>query len=73
MNKKNPNGYRPLRKSGHLINEISYSLDTILCVCEWQGPIDDFVTHQKSAPPTDKKVTNNKFGSRLILNTLPQK
>lgn len=41
-----PRGYRP-KSSKHLIDEISYSKDYVVCTCAWKGPVDEYQPHRK--------------------------
>jgi hypothetical protein len=40
------------KKSAHLIDDISYSKDFIVCTCAWKGPVDDFQPHRKEEEPS---------------------
>jgi hypothetical protein len=57
---------------GHVIQDISYQKDMILCVCEWRGPVSEFQQHRKEAEPTTKEfvptslmMDNVTFQSRI--------
>lgn len=48
-----------MSKSTHRIEDISYSQDYLLCNCGWEGKAldeDDYKTHKRTSPPTDKLV-----------------
>ncbi len=44
------------QKKPHLIDDISFSKDYIVCDCAWKGPIDDFKQHRKDAIAKDEKA-----------------
>lgn len=39
------------KKTQHVIDDISYSGDYIVCICAWKGRIDDYQPHRKEAEP----------------------
>ena len=39
------------KRSQHLIDDISFSQDFIVCTCAWKGPIDLFQPHRKEEEP----------------------
>jgi len=39
------------KKSQHVIDDISYSQDFIVCICAWKGAIDSYQAHRKAAEP----------------------
>lgn len=39
------------KKSKHIIDDISFSRDFIVCTCAWKGPIDAFQPHRKEVDP----------------------
>lgn len=43
-------------KKPHMIEDISYSKDFILCVCSWRGPVDDYLTHRKEGNAAIRKA-----------------
>lgn len=40
------------KKTQHVIDDISFSADYIVCVCAWKGRIDDYQAHRREAEPT---------------------
>ena len=42
------------KKSRHLIDDISFSKDFIVCTCAWKGVIDAFQLHRKIEEPNLK-------------------
>jgi hypothetical protein len=36
-------------RRAHLIDDISFSKDFIVCTCAWKGPVDDFAPHRQDA------------------------
>ena len=42
-----------VKRSRHLIDDISFSKDFIVCTCAWKGAIDDFQPHRKVEEPTN--------------------
>jgi len=43
------------KKSRHLIDDISFSKDFIVCVCAWKGAIDEYQTHRKEMEPSARR------------------
>lgn len=37
------------KKSQHVIDDISFSRDFIVCICAWKGPISEYQPHRKEA------------------------
>ena len=43
------------KKSRHLIDDISYSSDYIVCICAWKGPIEEFQPHRRIMEPDSRR------------------
>lgn len=47
------NGPPPKPKEAkHVIDDISYSRDFIVCSCAWKGRVDEYQPHRKEAEPS---------------------
>ncbi len=42
------------KKSQHVIDDISFSEDFIVCICAWKGAIDSYQAHRKDAEGVTK-------------------
>ncbi len=40
------------KKSKHVIDDISFSEDFIVCACAWKGRVDEFQPHRKEVDPS---------------------
>lgn len=49
MEIRSKNFPKPVPKKPHVIDEVSFAKDFIVCICAWKGPIDDFKAHRKAA------------------------
>jgi hypothetical protein len=43
------------KKSRHLIDDISFSKDFIVCLCAWKGAINDYQAHRKEMEPSARR------------------
>jgi hypothetical protein len=43
-----------VKKSRHLIDDISFSKDFIVCTCAWKGEVNAYQLHRKIEEPTHK-------------------
>ena len=59
-------------KSNHIIEDISYAKDYVLCICGWEGKVDDLRPHQLASPKLGGKEYENKW-KRLYGNRLKEK
>lgn len=44
-----------IKKSRHVIDDISFARDYIVCTCAWKGPIDNYQPHRKEEEPSVSK------------------
>lgn len=50
-----PAGPLNVKRSKHLIDDISFSQDFIVCTCAWKGEIDAYQPHRREAEPSAPK------------------
>jgi hypothetical protein len=43
------------KKSRHLIDDISFSKDYIVCICAWKGTVDEFQPHRREMEPDRRR------------------
>jgi hypothetical protein len=43
------------KRSQHLIDDISYSKDYIVCICAWKGTIAEFQPHRREMEPEKRR------------------
>lgn len=49
------------KKSRHLIDDISFSLNFIVCTCAWKGAIDAYQPHRKEMEPSVPNPTEKEL------------
>jgi hypothetical protein len=62
-------------KGTHVIENLIYAKDYLLCVCGWEGKawdLSDFGKHKKASLPTDKKMPKERttFNTRILQETI---
>lgn len=64
----NPNRSHNIINKSHVIQDISYSQDWLLCVCGWEGKaysVEAFRNHQKTSEPFDGHSISKQFEGRF--------